>query len=118
MKIYRPLGTAAAGLLLLALAGCSEEAYNPPPPPPPPAVVAPPLVQLAERNGFMTGRTDGARAAEAGAPPDPRRTRAYYDTPGYDPRLGPFEPYQNAFRLAYLRGYERGFRHEMNEDWR
>jgi hypothetical protein len=66
-------------------------------------------VQLAERNGFETGRADGARDANSGYPFSARRTRAYHDTPGYDPQLGPFHAYQNAFRNAYLRGYDRGF---------
>jgi hypothetical protein len=69
----------------------------------------PPLIQLADHNGFETGRADGASAVDSGAPPTPRRTRAYHDTPGYDPQLGPFGAYQNAFRNAYLRGYDRGY---------
>jgi hypothetical protein len=69
----------------------------------------PPLIQLADRNGFETGRTDGAREAYAGYPHEPRRTRAYRETPGYDANLGPLGAYRNAFRDAYLRGYDAGF---------
>jgi len=99
--------TAACSLALLAATGC-HPAYYPPPPPPPP-LQQPPLVQLAERNGFETGRSDGARDANSGAPFIARRTRAYHDTPGYDPQLGPFPVYRDAFRNAYLRGYDRGY---------
>jgi hypothetical protein len=101
--------TAACSLLLLAGTGC-HPAYGPPPPPPPP-VGPSPLVQMADRNGFETGRSDGARAAESGAPFRARATRAYHDTPGYDPQLGPFPVYRDAFRNAYLRGYDRGYYH-------
>ncbi len=107
MKRLPPVLTAACSLLLIAGTGC-RPAYAPPPPPPPP-LQPPPLVQLAERNGFETGRSDGARDANAGAPFIARRTRAYHDTPGYDPQLGPFPVYRDAFRNAYLRGYDRGY---------
>lgn len=70
----------------------------------------PPLVRLADRNGFKTGRSDGARDGYAGAPSRGTATRAYHDTPGYDPHLGPFEAYRDAFRNAYLRGYDEGYR--------
>jgi hypothetical protein len=99
---------AAASLLLIPVLGC---AHNYPPPPPPVYAQAPPLVQLADRNGFETGRSDGARDAGSGLPFSGRRTRAYNDTPGYDPQLGPFPAYRNAFRNAYLRGYDKGFYH-------
>ncbi len=108
MKANR-LVVASASLLLLASLGCAHH-YPPPPPPPPPPVQVSPLIQLAERNGFETGRRDGAAAVDNGYPPEPRRTRAYHDCPGYDPQLGPFGSYVNAFRLAYLRGYDRGYR--------
>jgi hypothetical protein len=96
--------------LLIAAVGCAHH-YPPPPPPPPPMVQGPTLVQLADRNGFQTGRSDGAMAAERGQPPRPEHTRAFHDTPGYDPQLGPFNVYRNAFRDAYLRGYQRGYNH-------
>lgn len=96
---------AAAATLLLA--GCAPHYY----PPPPPAAYAPgpSLVQLAERNGFETGHADGVRALSLGAHYSPRHTRAFHDTPGYDPQLGPFPVYRDAFRNAYLRGYDRGY---------
>ena len=110
MKPTRCLFTAAASLLLAAGLGCAPHYYPPPPPPPPPVAQVPPLIQLAEHNGLETGRADGARDLDTGQPPHARATRAYYDTPGYDPQLGPFPDYQNAFRNAYLRGYDRGYR--------
>jgi hypothetical protein len=72
--------------------------------------MASPLIQIAEHNGLETGGGDGARDQGNRLPYAPRRTRAYAETPGYDGRLGPFGPYQNAFRDAYLRGYARGYR--------
>jgi hypothetical protein len=99
---------ALSSTLFFAAVGCSHPHYYPPPPPMAPG---PTLVQLAERNGFQTGRSDGAFAAERGQPPRPEHTRAFHDTPGYDPQLGPFNVYRNAFRDAYLRGYQRGYNH-------
>jgi len=98
----------SSSLLFVAL-GCAHPYYGPPPPPPPPMAQGPSIVQLAERNGFQTGRTDGAMDADRGAPPHTRHTRAFHDTPGYDPQLGPFPVYRDAFRNAYMRGYQRGY---------
>ncbi len=109
MKRQSILITALCSAALLAGTGCHPRYYAAPPPPPPSG--PPPIVQLADHNGFETGRSDGARESGAGYPFAPRRTRAYHDTPGYDPALGPFNVYQNAFRNAYLRGYDRGFYH-------
>ena len=110
MNLKRTTMLATLGLALMATVGCSHSYYPPagPPPPPPPAQPGP-LFQLADRNGYQTGRADGAREAYAGYPFAPRRTRAYHETPGYDANLGPFHPYQNAFRNAYLRGYQDGY---------
>jgi hypothetical protein len=105
-----PLMIAALSALLLTAAGCAHH-YPPPPPPPPPMAQAPPIVQLAQHNGFETGRSDGARDAANGESFHARRTHAYHDTPGYDPQLGPFPVYRDAFRDAYLHGYDRGFYH-------
>jgi hypothetical protein len=106
---YKQILFATTSSLLLATGlGCAHN-YPPPPPPPPPIAQAPPIIQLAEHNGFEMGRSEGAGAAANGFPFAPRRTRAYHDTPGYDSQLGPFGPYQNAFRNAYLRGYDKGF---------
>jgi hypothetical protein len=102
---------AIALTVLLAGVGCAHNYPPPPPPPPPPAVEAPPLLQLADRNGFQTVRSDGERDAVNGLPFHARATRAYRDTPGYDPQLGPFPVYRDAFRNAYLRGYDRGYYH-------
>lgn len=98
----------------LALTGCyDDQVPYAQAPPPPPAVYAPSPQQLdqASRNGFRAGEEDGSRDAYNGAPFSARRTQAYHDTPGYDDSVGPFEPYQNTFRNAYLRGYDRGFYH-------
>ncbi len=108
MKPKQAVLTVFSALLLFTVAGCAHN-YPPPPPPPPPYAQQPPLIQLAEHNGFETGRSDGERDAVHGYPYSARRTRAYHDTPGYDPRLGPFGDYRNAFRNAYLRGYDKGF---------
>ena len=101
---------ALSSTLCFVALGCSHPRYYPPPPPPPPMAQGPTLVQLADRNGFETGRSDGSMAAERGLPPRPEHTRAFHDTPGYDPQLGPFPVYRNAFRDAYLRGYQRGYK--------
>ena len=95
-----------ASVVLFAGLGC---AHHYPPPPPPPVAQAPPLVQVADRNGFELGRTDGGRDSANGLPFSARRTRAYRDTPGYDPQLGPYPVYRDTFRNAYLRGYDRGY---------
>ena len=101
---------ALSSTLCFVALGCSHPHYYPPPPPPPPMAQGPTLVQLADRNGFETGRSDGSMAAERGLPPRPEHTRDFHDTPGYDPQLGPFPVYRNAFRDAYLRGYQRGYK--------
>jgi len=103
MKATRFILIAASSLALFAGMGCAHN-YGPPPPPP-----GPPLIQEADHNGFEMGRADGAAAVDHGFAYAPRRTPAYRDTPGYDPRFGPFGPYQNAYRNAYLRGYDRGY---------
>jgi hypothetical protein len=107
MKHNRLILAIASTMLLLGV-GCAHN-YPPPPPPPPPPSGPPPIVQLGDRNGFETGRSDGARDAANGVPFSARRTRAYHDTPGYDPQLGPFPIYRDAFRNSYLRGYDRGY---------
>ncbi len=104
-----------AGMLgVVLLTGCYEkEAVYAPVPPPPPAPVyqgqVPPLVQLAERNGYRAGYDDGNRDAYYRAGYQPRNNRTYEEAPGYDYRLGPIPPYVDAFRNAYLRGYDRAF---------
>jgi hypothetical protein len=107
MSLRKVLLCASGSIVLFGALGCAPRYVAPPPPPPP--SVAPPIVQFAEKQGFELGRADGARAVDAGYPPDSRRTPAYRDTPGYQPGMGPFGEYQNAFRSAYLRGYEKGY---------
>ena len=107
MKCTRLVLAATGSILLMTGLGCANH-YAPPPPPPPYAQV-PPLFQIADRNGFQTGRADGNRDANYGYRYAPRRTPAYHVTPGYDPQLGPFGPYRSAFRSAYLRGYDAGY---------
>jgi hypothetical protein len=92
----------------LALSGCSHPKYYAAPPPPAYAP-GPSEIDLGGRNGYNMGAQDGARDAGFGYAYAPRRTRAYHDAPGYDPRLGPIGPYVNAFRNAYLQGYDHGF---------
>jgi hypothetical protein len=91
----------------LFMAGCAPHYYAPPPPPPPNAVPA--LIQRADYEGFRTGRDDGARDAYNGTGYHPQHDRKVHDTPGYDPALGPYGPYRDSFRRAYLRGYDQGF---------
>lgn len=94
----------------LTLTGCSHTTYVAAPPPPPPAFQGPPpLVEVAERNGLADGRQIGAADAYAGRAYAPRHTRAFHDTPGYRPDLGPIGPYRNAYRNAFERGYNQGF---------
>ncbi len=98
------------GVAALFVTGCASHAYYVAPGPPPPAYgQRPPLIEVADRNGFQTGSADGARAAYEGRGYSPKHDRAFHDTPGYDPSLGPFGPYRQAFRNAYLRGYDAGF---------
>lgn len=98
---------------LLLSAGCASHpyyAYAPPPPPPPPAYASvPPLIERANHEGFRIGSDAGVRDAYHGFGYQPRRDRAFHDTPGYDPGLGPYGAYRDAFRNAYLQGYDRGF---------
>jgi len=103
-------------LLLLAAAalfvsGCYDQPISAPPPPPAPAYAGqmPPLLQLADSNGFRAGSDDGARDAYYHAGYTPRRDTKYRDAPGYDYRLGPIPPYVDEFRRAYLRGYDRAY---------
>ncbi|MEO6806230.1 MAG: hypothetical protein ABI286_09590 [Edaphobacter sp.] len=107
MKVFRfafPLVSAAS----LLLAGCAPHPYYAAPPP---AAYAgtPPLIVRADHEGFRSGSEDGARDAYNGFGHHPQRDRKFHDAPGYDPALGPFGPYRNAFRQAYLRGYNQAF---------
>jgi len=103
-----PLLLAAA---TLCFAGCYSEPISAPPPPPAPyyGPQLPPIVQLADSNGYRAGADDGARDAYYHAGYTPRRDAKYRDAPGYDYRLGPIPPYVDAFRRAYLRGYDHAY---------
>jgi hypothetical protein len=105
-RLSRLLVPVVAATCLMA-SGCATRVYGPPPPPPPNA--APVLVQEAETRGFRAGEGDGARDLANGSGYHPKRDRKFADTPGYDPRFGPFPPYRDYFRNAYLRGYYKGF---------
>ena len=109
MKLFRvalPLITAAT----LFTAGCASHSYYYAQAPPPPAYNSvPPLIAHAEHEGFRAGAEDGARDAYNGFAHQPNRDRKFHDTPGYDPALGPFGPYRDAFRGAYLRGYDQSY---------
>jgi hypothetical protein len=100
-----------AMLAILTLSGCEPEPIYAPAPPPPPVYTGevPPLVRLAERNGYRAGFDDGGRDAYYHAGYTPRRDEKYRDAPGYDYRLGPSPPYVDSFRSAYLRGYDNGY---------
>jgi len=106
MKRLLPFATTLS-VAILALAGCAQRTYYAPAPPP--QQFAPPLAQEAERNGFRMGVDAGSRDAYNGFGYRPKRDRAFHETPGYDPRLGPPGPYQSYFRSAYLHGYDKGF---------
>jgi hypothetical protein len=91
-------------------AGCAPHPYyGPPPPPPPPGYAVPPLIARAQSEGFRIGSSNGARDAYNGYGRHPQHDPAFHRTPGYDPNLGPYGPYRDAFRSAYLRGYDQSF---------
>jgi hypothetical protein len=103
------LALAAAGLA--GIAGCSSHPrYYAVAPPPPPVYGPSPIVQLADSNGYREGRTDGERDLFNHFGYRPQWDRRYANTPGYDPHLGPFNVYRNQYRIAYLHGYDVGFR--------
>ncbi len=111
---YAPLPVLLLSSAALLLSGCASHPYYAVAPPPPPPVYGyrqpPPLITVAEQEGFRAGRDDGARDSYVGHSYRPEHDRKFHDTPGYDPRLGPHEPYRNAFRDAYVRGYAAGYR--------
>ncbi len=108
MKLSRLLLPLVAATLFIT--GCAHP-YYPPPPQSAPGYSVPPLVARAQREGFRSGNEDGALDAYDHRGYHPRRDRKYHDAPGYDPALGAFPPYRDAFRNAYLSGYDQGFYH-------
>ncbi len=106
-RLLLPAMIAAA----ISLAGCSHPILPYSPPPPPSNAPVPPLVEMAENNGFKAGMEDGAHDARAMASYAPRSNTRFRKAPGYDPDYGPHGPYVQYFRGAYLRGYEKGFYH-------
>jgi hypothetical protein len=103
IRIALPLISAS-----LLLTGCAQHPYYAAPPPAAYAG-APPLIARADHEGFRSGLEDGARDAYNGFGHHPQRDRKFHDTPGYDPGFGPYGPYGDAFRQAYLRGYDQAF---------
>jgi len=108
MKISRLALPLAAAVCFLSL-GCASHPYYAPPPPPPGYNGVPPLIERAQHEGFRSGSEDGARDSYNGFGYHPQHDRKFHNTPGYDPALGPFGPYRDAFRQAYLSGYDKGF---------
>ncbi len=104
-RIALLLGTAAS----LVATGCASHPYYAMATPPPPYNSVPPLIARAEHEGFRAGSEDGSRDLYNGFGHHPGRDRRYHDTPGYDPSLGPYGPYRDAFRSAYIRGYDQAF---------
>jgi hypothetical protein len=88
--------------------GCAHPYYGPPPPPPP-GYAVPPMIARAQSEGFRIGSANGARDAYNRFGHHPQRDPAFHRTPGYDPSMGPYGPYRNAFRNAYLHGYDQSF---------
>jgi hypothetical protein len=93
----------------LVTAGCASHPYYAFAPGPPPYNSVPPLIARADHEGFRAGSESGARDTYNGSGHHPERARMYHDTPGYDPSLGPFGPYRDAFRSAYISGYDQAF---------
>ncbi len=95
----------------LLTAGCASEQYYAAAPPPPPPIYGrqPPLLEIARHEGFRAGEEEGARDAYEGRAYRPERHRSFHETPGYDPGLGPYGPYRDTFRDAYVHGYSNGY---------
>jgi hypothetical protein len=111
-RLSLPLAAAAVSAAgLFSLTGCAHHTTYVAVAPPPPGYreQAPPMVQVADRNGFQAGVDAGSHDAMSGRGYQPRHSRAFHDTPGYDPALGPLPVYRSAFRNSYMRGYDQGF---------
>jgi hypothetical protein len=114
MKLSR-LALPLVSAVCLFAAGCASHTYyapGPPPPPPPSGYNGvPPLIERAQHEGFRAGSEDGSRDAYNGFGYHPQHDHKFHNTPGYDPGMGPYGPYRDAFRQAYLQGYDTGFHH-------
>ncbi len=97
----------------LVVTGCASHTYAGPPPPPPPGYGVPPLIERADHEGYRMGVEDGGRDAYNGRGYRPKADRKFHETPGYDPAFGPYPPYRDAFRSAYLRGYYKGYNRQQ-----
>ncbi len=110
MKPFRLAAISLLAAATLFTAGCAQHPYYSATPPPAAYYQsAPLLVERAEREGFRAGSENGARDLYNGFGHHPQHDRSYHDTPGYDPALGPYGPYRDAFRRSYLRGYDQSF---------
>jgi|SRR5271170_2925913 len=106
MKLsYFALPSVVAACLLIS--GCASHPYYAPGPAA--YAGAPPLIERADHKGFRAGSEDGARDAYNGLGHHPQRDRNFHDTPGYDPAFGPYGPYRDAFRSAYIHGYDQAY---------
>jgi hypothetical protein len=108
MKLSR-VALPLVAVACLLVTGCAPHPYYAAAPPPPPYNNVPPLIARADHEGFRAGSEDGARDAYNSFGHHPERDRKFHDTPGYDPAQGPFGPYRDAFRSAYVRGYNQAF---------
>jgi hypothetical protein len=104
MKLSRVALLLVAAACLFAT-GCASHPYYAVAP----AQYAPPLVERAEHEGFRFGSEAGSRDLYNGFGHHPERGRTFHDTPGYDPAMGPYGPYRDAFRRAYVQGYDQAF---------
>jgi hypothetical protein len=109
MKPFRLAAISVLTAATLFAAGCAQHPYYAVAPAPAPYNSVPPLIARADHEGFRAGSEDGARDLYNGFGHHPQHDRSYHDTPGYDPGLGPYGPYRDAFRRSYLRGYDQSF---------
>jgi hypothetical protein len=112
MQFATPVRITLLSLLaatVFSTAGCGPHYYAAPPPPPPAYGGPAALIDRADHAGYRAGFDDGARDASSGFGYHPQHDRKFHDTVGYDPALGPFGPYRDYFRRAYLRGYGEAF---------